>query len=74
MSDKIKVCLAQMERLFDLAIWDRYGKEWMPLYGYDGQVEAYAPAKEAITVLNYVWQEQLSDDDSDIIIEEMLNV
>lgn len=39
-------------RLFALAVWDAEGKQYLPLFGYDGQVEAYAPAYKAINIFN----------------------
>lgn len=41
-------------KLFALAVWDHNGRQYLPMFGYDGQIEAYAPAKEAITVFNEV--------------------
>ena len=35
-------------RMYALTIWDRGGKQYLPLFGYNGEVEAYAPAVEAI--------------------------
>ena len=47
--------LCQMHRL---AVWDNKGREYLPLYGYDWQIEAYAPAKEAIDIFWTVWYQE----------------
>ncbi len=41
-----------MERLlqmYRLAIWDRRGRMYMPVYGYDGLITNYARAWEAMS-------------------------
>ena len=43
-----------LQQLFALAVWDRNGKQYLPMFGYDGQIEAYAPAQEAIAIFNEV--------------------
>lgn len=39
-------------QMFRLAVWDNDGRQYLPLFGYDGQIEAYAPAEEAINTFN----------------------
>jgi len=50
----IATYMHMLELLFALAVWDRKGRQYLPVFGYDGQIEAYAPAKEAITIFNEV--------------------
>lgn len=43
-----------LSQLFGMAVWDRDGKMWCPMFGYAGEIVAYAPALEAITIFNEV--------------------
>ena len=43
-----------LEQMFRLSVHDRHGGQWLPLFGYDNQVCAYAPGREAIAVFNRI--------------------
>jgi len=51
----MKDMYGMLERFYSLSIWDRNGRQYLPLFGYDGQVEAYAPAYQAIAIFNQVY-------------------
>ena len=40
----------QLLLMYKLAVWDNNGRMYMPLFGYDNQVEAYAPARSALNI------------------------
>ncbi len=36
--------------MYRLSVWDAQGRQYMPVYGYDGEIVAYAPANDAIAI------------------------
>lgn len=44
--------LRRLEHMYEMAVWDASGRMYMPLYGYDGRIEAYTYAIDAIEMWN----------------------
>lgn len=43
-------CHERLLLMYKLAVWDRYGRMYMPVWGYDGEISHYARASEAIGI------------------------
>ena len=49
--------IKRLSQLAALAVWNNAGKMYCPVWGYDNQIEAYAPYREAVDLSN-VWVEE----------------
>ena len=57
--EPIKNMFEMIIRMYRMDVRDRHGKLWLPIFGYDSQVEAYAPATEAIDRVNAYLLEEI---------------
>ncbi len=45
-------------RMFHLAVWDNAGRQYLPVFDYDGSVMVYARAYEAIKTNTNEWTQE----------------
>ncbi len=48
----------RLQKLFALVVWDNQGRQYAPVWGYDGEISHYDRAEGAIETFNRTWLEE----------------
>ncbi len=60
--------VVRLVQMYRMSVWDALGRQYLPVYGYDGQITNYAPAREA---LKY-WEQNGIDQANKLNIRDLL--
>ncbi len=55
-------------QMYRMSVWDSKGRQYLPVYGYDGQITNYAPAREALEH----WEQMATDEVNKLNIRALL--
>ncbi len=50
--------LQRLAKMFALAVWDRQGRMYLPVWGYDDEISHYDRAEGALETFNRTWYKE----------------